>query len=84
MPALVLFGIGSGGRRPFPWPIPVILLWPFVGIAFLVATVAGWVAREPAPPLVTLGVLCRAFCQLRGLEVDVRSKKDECVHLRFL
>lgn len=84
MPALGLIAIGSGGRRAFPIPIPLILIWPLVGLGFVVVGLAHVVWRKPGPKLVGARTALLAFCQLRGLKVDVHSSDDKRVLIWFV
>jgi hypothetical protein len=77
-PALIVIRIGT-----WIWlPLPVILLWPFaLVLAVLVMLVvapaaaarAGWAPRRPWAVLWQLLMIAAA---LRGLHVDVASRKD--------
>lgn len=84
MPALGLIAIGSRGRRAVPIPIPLILVWPLVGLGFVVVGLARLVRRKPGPRLAGATTALLAFCQLRGLRVDVHSSDDTRVFIRFM
>ena len=85
MPSLLVLRVGS--ERGVPVPLPLFLLWPF---AVLLALICG-------PPALLLpartkpGAACRqgmhllaVLWHLRGLKVDVSSKRAERVYLSFI
>lgn len=86
MPAtIVLLRIGRAGCPAVP--LPFFLLWPaallaavLVGLTRLVSPDAG--PRSAAWRRGWLGL--QAFCQLRGIRVDVRSRSGESVYLWFI
>ncbi len=41
IPSLGFVGLSRGGRRPIPIPLPLFLLWPFVGLCWVLAEVPG-------------------------------------------
>jgi hypothetical protein len=41
LPLLATVGIGRGRWPAIPFPVPLFLLWPFVGVALVVAMIAG-------------------------------------------
>jgi hypothetical protein len=78
LPAVLL--VGAGTRRRFWIPLPVILLWPF--------WLLGWVVWAPVRLLVPewakalrLGLVMLA--QLSGLALDVDTNDGTRIHLRF-
>jgi hypothetical protein len=78
LPTLLL--VGAGTRRRIWIPVPVILLWPF--------WLLGWVVWAPARPLLPeqahgLRAALILLARLSGLELDVDTKDGTSVHLRF-
>jgi len=83
-PAILLLGVG---RRGWLLPLPVFLLWPLALLAALVIGVARLIlpARGPRSAVWRWGWIgLRAFCQLHGTRVDVRSNNGERVRLWFI
>ena len=84
-PFLVLIGLGRGSWW-VPLPLPVILGWPLIGLAFALATVVEAVAcgrrRDGLPGYSRTALL--ALCQLPGLRVDVRRADGRQLLLRML
>jgi hypothetical protein len=79
LPAVLL--VGAGRRRRIWIPVPVILLWPF--------WLLGWVVWAPARLLrldwahaLRAGLVFLA--QLSGLELDVETKDGTRIRLRFV
>jgi hypothetical protein len=77
-PAVLL--IGAGTRRRIWFPLPVILLWPF--------WLLGWVVWLPARALLPrqahlLRTVLIVSTQLSGLRMDVDTKDGPHIHLHF-
>jgi hypothetical protein len=75
MPPLILL-IVLWWWIPLPLPVPLFLLWPFLGLAILVTKLAGILpsrttADERGAPLVKTTI--SAYCHLSGLMIRVRS-----------
>lgn len=100
MPALaILGGAGVRGRRWF-LPLPLFLLWPLVLVVLAAMAIGTRVLRpssssmrafQPSDlsqsagrPLAAARLTLRAFCQLRGLRIDVRSSDGEGFRLWFI
>ena len=85
IPALALVWVGSGRRVPLP--IPLFLLWPLLGIGYLLVTLGrfltprGSEARGQADAASGLaGILLR----LSGLSIDVRPRRGRRVRFRLI
>jgi hypothetical protein len=79
LPAVLLVGVGS--RRRIWIPVPVILLWPF--------WLLGWVVWAPARllrPAWAHALRCGLIlvARLSGLELDVDTTDGTRIHLRFV
>ena len=79
LPTVLLVGVGQ--RRRICLPVPVILLWPF--------WLLGWVVWAPARLLfpgwahpLRAGLILLA--QLSGLSLDVDTTDGTRIHLRFV
>lgn len=80
MPALALIDVPGPDWLP-PLPVFVFLLWPFVWAAQGLA----WLLRTDHPETAErLRLAARAFQELRGLEVDLRSHDHHRIHIRFV
>jgi hypothetical protein len=88
LPGLAILSIGRGRRGRIRWPIPLLLLWPLVGLAWLVLGIAlverKLSRRPPHPGLGALSAALDFFGQLSGLKIDVRSSKGERVLVRLI
>ena len=85
MPAIALVAFGSGMRWPIP--LPLILLWPLVGLALALTAVARRACRRPGPTARNVALAhgaLLAFCHLRGVEVDVHTSDGTRVYLRLI
>jgi hypothetical protein len=79
-PVLLLLGIGSGVFLP----LPLFLLWPFVGIAWLLLLLGLLVAPTGGPVRQRLSTgkqALVAFASLPGLRVDVEPKDGVGVNI---
>ena len=56
--------------------VVLIILSPLILIAILVLWPSGW----GKPALLVIPAVCRFFCSMRGLRVDVQSR-NECVYI---
>jgi hypothetical protein len=79
LPSLLL--VGAGSRRRIWIPLPVILLWPF--------WLLGWVLWLPARLLsVRWGHAMRhglvLLARLSGLRMDVDTADGKRIHVRFV
>ncbi len=79
LPSVLLIGVGA--RRRIWIPVPVILLWPF--------WLLGWVVWAPARLLrrdwghaLRAGLIMLA--QLSGLRLHVDTTEGTHIHLRFI
>ena len=82
-PAILLLRIGTG---PLYLPLPVLLLWPLLAVAYLLVLPVLVLTRGRAlrwRPLQGLFTFLEMFRHLRGLHVDVRSR-DGSFYMRFL
>ena len=79
MPAVALVGI-PGRRRLPPVPIPLIILWPLVPLCLAVAGLLRFGRPTEAAMLRTATL---AFCQLRGLVVEVDTADRKQVRIRL-
>lgn len=80
MPALVLVGI-PGPRWLPPIPVPLFLLWPLVVICFGIARLLESGRPDAAAKLRTA---TQAFCELRGLTIDIDAAGHKRVRVRFI
>lgn len=79
LPTLMLVGAGS---RPRIWvPLPVLLLWPFWLLGWVVWVPARLLGLERAGALRAVLIL---LARLSGLRVDVDTKEGTHMHLRFV
>lgn len=79
LPALLL--VGAGSRRRIWIPLPVILLWPFWLLGWVVWAPARLLGLERAHSLRAALVL---MAGLSGLSLDVDTADGARVHLRFV
>ena len=85
MPAIALVAFGS--RVRWPIPLPLILLWPLVGLALGATALARLVCPRPGPAARKLALAHTAlvaFCHLHGVEVDVHSSDGTRVYVRLI
>lgn len=85
MPALVVIGVSR--RKLIPIPLPVLVLWPLVLLAFA----AVWTLRlglavlgRPPGVLETAETGLRALFELAGLRIDVESADGVRFRIQFI
>jgi hypothetical protein len=100
MPVLGIIGrVGAGGRSWY-LPLPLFILWPLVLVALGGLAIGVWIGRSPSSssggvqrsrPPVSVGrgvaaarLALHAFCQLKGLKIDVKSSSGEELRLWFI
>ena len=69
--------VALGRTRQVPLPIPLFLAWPLLALVWFGLACAHELGPKPPPPtssLYRINAFFRAYCQLTGLVVDVRSK----------
>jgi hypothetical protein len=79
LPALLLVGIG--GRRRVWIPLPIILLWPFWLIGWVVWLVS---ATFRAPWTGSFHVALLVMAHLSSLCVDIDAADGERIHVRMI
>jgi hypothetical protein len=73
----------EGARRHFTLPIPLVILWPILLPAMLLAALVALVrAPRLAWPFVRFGGSC--VFHLSGMEARVRNRDGEGVRVRFI
>ncbi len=86
MPSLLILRVGR--ERGVPVPLPLfLLLWPFAAVMALICgpPVLLFPARTKAGAACRQGMrLLAVLWHLRGLKVDVSSKRAERVYLSFV
>lgn len=85
LPAFCLLRIGRG--RGFTFPFPVFLLWPLVGLAWLLVTLARIVVprgSSAGQSVVAAGTGLAVLGHLSGLHIDVAAAGGEKVRIRFI
>ena len=79
IPTILLFRFGS---MPFSIPLPLFLLWPFAALGYLVVGIA-WILTLGRcfrwKPIAGLFAVLEAGRHLRGLSIDVQSRKETVV-----
>ena len=82
-PILLILSFGSDG---IPIPLPLFLLWPFIGLAWLTLTLVQlfiWSQRGRGMIAFAKHALA-IFCRLSGMRVDVESKNGSDVHIQII
>ena len=79
LPTVLLVGVGQ--RRRVWIPLPVILLWPFWLLGWVVWAPA-WLLRSEWAQALRTGLLLLA--QRSGLQLDVDTTDGTRIHLRFV
>jgi hypothetical protein len=80
MPSIGLIAV-SGPRWLPPFPVPLFLLWPLVPLCFGIARLMNASRPDDAA---RLRIAMHAFCQLRGLIVDVETADNKSVRIRLV
>jgi hypothetical protein len=80
MPTLALVGI-PGPRWLPPVPVPLFLVWPLLPVCLGVAWLLERGRRDEGR---LLRVVVAAFCQLRGLAINVDATDTKPVRIRFI
>jgi hypothetical protein len=79
LPSVLL--VGAGRRRRIWIPVPVILLWPFWLLGWVVWAAAR-LLRRPWAHALRAGLTVLA--QLSGLQLHAESTDGTRIHLRFI
>ena len=83
MPAVAVVGFAPRGKGYFPVPLPLVLLWPLIGLGLATtASIERVTKGGPTPTVSSLEAAMVAFCRLRGLEIDLRSARGQRVRIR--
>lgn len=79
LPVLMLIGVGE--RHRFWIPLPMILLWPFWLLGWVI-WLPLWVLRTRSAEM--LRIALQMGGQLSGLRIDVDTVDGEHVHIRLI
>jgi hypothetical protein len=79
-PLIMELKIVTDRNRRFSLWLPLIIIWPFLGILFVAILpfayiVECFLSSSGIRPFSILLVLFEIICSLRGLDIDVQSKK---------
>ncbi|HEX2955666.1 MAG TPA: hypothetical protein VHO70_02470 [Chitinispirillaceae bacterium] len=79
-PLIMKIRVVNDRNRPFSLWLPLVLIWPFLGILFVVIVPLAYIVEcfagsSGIRPFSVLLALAEIVCSLRGLDIDVQSKK---------
>ena len=82
-PALLILSFGKNG---IPIPLPLFLLWPFIGLAWLILTlVQCFVWSQSGRRWIGFAKHALAVsCRLSGIRLDVESKNGRDFHIQII